>query len=116
MKWEIIKEKTEDHWLELKGSSGAQVQEQGKEWRTFWNMNAVCKWDGCIDLWRYSNGYEFDHECIDGCQCLVEYSHICDVKDFINSLVELNNIAFNFFDNGEREYLKNLQEKEESNE
>ena len=80
--WNVVKEKTQDHWLELRDPEG-------------W-FSAVVKWDGCIHLYSYANislndrkdGYE------DTCD---DYMHICDLDDFEKCLKELREQATKHF-------------------
>lgn len=98
MKFEIIKSKTQDHWLELQGTDvGFVFENEDKKGKTIWNYKVVCKWDGCVDFRQYSNGYSWDHECNDECQCLEEYIHICDVDDFMKVLEEIKKQGKEFF-------------------
>lgn len=104
MIWEIIKDKTEDHWLELKGSSGGKKEVAGK-WVPIWDVHVVCKWDGCVDYETYANGYEYNHECDEDCErgvgCCRDYIHFCDIDDFIKGLIDMKKIAIDFFGDGE---------------
>ena len=99
MKW-IINEKTsKDHWLEILLDDGSKVfrgldDEIGKP---LYRSEAVCKWDGCVDLRRYSNAYGAGHKCQENCPCLEEYIHICDVDQFIKELQELKKIASEYY-------------------
>src|SRR2546427_5769744 len=98
MKWEVIKDKSKEHWLELRGTDGSWGQKIGsKKKETIWNYYAQVKWDGCIHLNIYSNGYSYDHECKEDCQCCKEYVHICDIGSFISTLLDLKEIATAYY-------------------
>jgi hypothetical protein len=73
--WEINKEKTEDHWLELNDPDG-------------W-YKAVAKWDGCIHFNSYSNISLHEDPERKSHQCCDNYIHICDVDVFIERLQQL---------------------------
>lgn len=55
------------------------------------NMEINMKWDGCIDLFKYDNGYTVDDKATD--EDDVDYIHICEVKEFIARLEEVVRIA-----------------------
>lgn len=80
--WEVVRDKTENHWLEIKDPEG-------------WHY-AVVKWDGCIHFNRYYNTpkdeQEKDSEDND-------YLHICSVDDMINRLQALKEEAIKHFGN-----------------
>lgn len=80
--WEIDKEKTKDHWLELKDPEG------------WWS--AIVKWDGCIHLNRYYNepwgGTSATEKEIN-----TDYIHICDLDGFIKIMEELRDKAKGHF-------------------
>ena len=96
MKWKTIKEKTTEFWLELKGDDGSR-NIYGKKETPIYPYHAICKFDGCVDLRTYANGYSYDHECKDGCQCCEDYIHICDLDQFIKDLQDLSKKAKEFY-------------------
>ena len=85
--WEIDKEKTDDHWLELKDPNGF--------------YRAVAKWDGCIHFNQYGNiPLTIDPERKDKA-CSDDYIHICYLDSHIERLLELKRLAQEHFnDNG----------------
>lgn len=92
-----ISKNTKDYWLELEGhEEGAGVINSGKL-EPIWNIHVVCKWDGCVDYRSYSNGYGWDHECDDDCQCCEDYIHICDMDDFIDQMKQIKMQAVGYF-------------------
>jgi hypothetical protein len=98
MKWEIIKDKSKDYCLELRGTEGGMVY-HGKEEKPIWNYYAIAKWDGCITFYTYSNGYGYDHECEKDCQCCEENMHICDLSDMVKTLLDLKKVATEWYQN-----------------
>lgn len=59
------------------------------------NYNCISlsfKWDGCINLFKYYNGYTPDDNSPEA-QENVDYIHICDLKEFIEQLQEVVVIA-----------------------
>ncbi len=79
--WQIDKDKTKDHWLELVDPEG---------WRS-----AVAKWDGCVDYYLYHNtpkGMDLAND-----EEMTDYIHICNIDEEIARLQELKRIAANFF-------------------
>src|SRR3990167_10257161 len=100
-KWEIIKEKSKDHWLEVKGDDGSRVFENSRDrtGKPIYPSSAVCKWDGCVDYRSYANGKGYGHECNDKCDCYEDYIHICDIDSFIEELQELKKVAVKYFKN-----------------
>ena len=50
------------------------------------------KWDGCINMWKYYNGYTPDDDS-EEVQENMDYLHICDLQKFINQLQEVLTIA-----------------------
>jgi len=95
MKIRIIKENTQDNWLELEGSESSVVK--GKKLEPIWDTHIICKWDGCTDYRHYSNGYDWRHDCKEGCQCMEDYIHICSVDGFIEMLKEVRKIGKEFY-------------------
>ena len=79
--WEVVKDKTKPYWLELADPEG---------WWT-----AVVKWDGCIHLNHYYNTpfSDTDRKKEDG----EDYTHICDLDDYIERLQELKAHALEHF-------------------
>lgn len=53
------------------------------------NLEIRMKWDGCIDINKYSNGDTPENYSVDN----VCYMHICEVQEFINELQSVVNIA-----------------------
>lgn len=96
MKFRIIKENTQDYWLELEGTSGGFIID-GKKRMPIWDIHVVCKWDGCIDYYSYANGYDWGHKCEEDCQCCEDYIHICSIDDFIEKLTKIKQIAVKFY-------------------
>lgn len=104
-KWEIIKNKTQDHWLELKGDDGSRVWEQGQDWKKdgkpIYPYHAVAKWDGCVFFSDYANGYGYDHEHDERCEvgngCCEQTIHICDIDDMIAMLQGIKDKAKEHF-------------------
>jgi len=76
--WKVIKEKTEDHWLEIEDPEG-------------W-YSAVVKWDGCIHFYRHHNEPIPNTDESD-----IDYIHICGVNDFIKRLQALKEEAIKHF-------------------
>lgn len=96
--WTIIKDKTGDHCLEVKYDDGSTVFPSGdKKGIPIYPYSAVCKWDGCVHFYAYSNGYGADHECEEDCQCMEGYRHICDIDYEIKLLQDLKATAMEFF-------------------
>ena len=59
------------------------------------NYNAIqldFKWDGCINMWKYYNGYTPDDDSEEARENM-DYIHICDLQEFINQLQEVLVIA-----------------------
>ncbi len=85
--WEVVKEKTEDHWLEVRGKiPGAET------WRS-----AVVKWDGCIHFHSYANvPLELSPDRKDPA-CCDDYLHICDIDEMIADLQKIKAMAFEHF-------------------
>jgi len=84
IKWEVIKEKSEKYKAEFRGSTG------GRDYKgsPIWDYHAYCKWDGCIELTQYSNGYGYGHEClgVGACGCEQQDFHICSLAEFLFEL------------------------------
>lgn len=98
--WEIIKSKSQDHWLEVKGDDGSRVYLKNEKSKPIYPYHAVCKFDGCVHFYAYSNGLGYGHKCTpneDKCMCLEEYRHICDIDAEIEMLQELKKTAQQFF-------------------
>lgn len=53
------------------------------------DLQVHMKWDGCIDLYKYSNGYTIEEHSEDN----VVNLHICEVKEFIKELQDVVKIA-----------------------
>ena len=64
------------------------------------------KWDGCINLWKYYNGYTPDDNSKESEENM-DYIHICGLKEFINQLQEVMTIAKDIL--GEEEFDKNFE-------
>ena len=61
------------------------------------SYTATFKWDGCIDIFKYSNGFTpedkmSEEEYTDN----VDYIHICDIDEMIVRLTELKKIMEEF--------------------
>ena len=95
----ILKDKTTDHWLEIEGSDGGHIaiQDGVKVKIPIMNYHAAVKFDGCVDLRQYSNGYGWNHECDDNCKCCEDYIHICDIDDMIDTLQKIKEEAIKHF-------------------
>lgn len=78
--WEIDKEKTEDHWLEVNDPKG-------------W-YHAVVKWDGCVHLNRLHN---VPLPITNKHPQLVDYIHFCNLDEEIERLQNLRDKAKEFF-------------------
>lgn len=102
-KWEVIKDKTKDYWLEIKGDDGSRVVigDDEKNWEPIYPYHAVAKWDGCVMYSDYANGYGYDHKhdesCANGNGCCEQTIHICDIDDFIEMLQKLKEKAKEHF-------------------
>lgn len=80
--WKIDEGKSTDTWLEL--ADGLDPDEEGERW------SAVAKWDGCVHVHRYGNGYSEP-----------DYIHFCgvrDIKRWIARLEELLVVAKQYHD------------------
>lgn len=87
LKWKTIEAK--DHCLEMAYTDkGTGIVTEGGI-KPIWNHRVICKWDGCVDYSTYSNGYGYDHECNDNCQCCQDYIHICDLEKHIEEMQEI---------------------------
>ncbi|RXZ77996.1 hypothetical protein EBB07_28465 [Paenibacillaceae bacterium] len=81
------------------------------------NTEVSIRWDGCINLWSYYNGYSPDDEDSKekGENC--HYIHMCDIDDMINKLTELKKIAKeNFSEKYYKEFWDNNDENSLSKE
>ena len=83
--WEIIPEKTDRLWLEVKEPDG---------WYT-----AICKWDGCVHFYRYHNVPYPQPE--DDKMALDDYIHYCSLDEEIERLTKLRDKAREFFEDEE---------------
>lgn len=63
------------------------------------NLLARIKWDGCVNLYKYTNGDTPDNYSYDN----VDYFHICEVKEFIKELQSIVDIAENTFNHDDFE-------------
>jgi hypothetical protein len=61
------------------------------------SYEAIFKWDGCIDMFEYANGYTPD-DAMTGKEIEdnVDYIHICEIDDMIARLNELKSIMQEF--------------------
>ena len=51
------------------------------------------KWDGCIDFWKYCNGFTPEDKMTEEeYENSVDYIHICDIDEMITRLTELKKI------------------------
>lgn len=90
--WEVIPERTQEHWLEVRDPDG------------WWE--AVVKWDGCIHL-HHAGNVPFDKEHGDSQSSEAErdksacddYIHLCDIDDAIARLQALKQMALAHFGN-----------------
>ena len=78
--WEIDREKTEDHWLELKDPDG-------------W-YQATVRWDGCI---HYERVYNAPLPITGEHPQSSDYIHFCDIDSEIERLEKLRDMAREFF-------------------
>jgi len=76
--WEVIPDKTKEHWLEVKDPEG------------WWS--AVVKKDGCVHLNRYYGSPMSDQN-----ENETDYIHICDIDDAIERLKALKQMALAHF-------------------
>lgn len=53
------------------------------------DLQVHMKWDGCINLYKYSNGDTPEAHTEDN----TSYIHICEVKEFIKELQDIVDIA-----------------------
>ena len=51
------------------------------------------KWDGCVDILKYDNGFTTNDEYSEEKENNTDYIHICDLEDFIKELQEALDIA-----------------------
>ena len=73
------------------------------------NYNAIrldFKWDGCINLWKYYNGYTPDDNSPEA-QDNMDYIHVCNLQEFINQLQEVLVIAKDIL--GEEKFKRNFE-------
>ena len=75
--WEVVEEKTKEHWLEVKDPEG-------------WYY-AIVRFDGCIHFNRCYNEPESFNDS------MTNYLHICDIDEIINRLQELKKAALKHF-------------------
>ena len=81
--WTIDDNQTKSHWLVTRDQDG------------WWE--AVCKWDGCVDLQHFGNiPYDEDPER-ENPQCCDDYIHVCDLKEYVERLQALLTLAQDFF-------------------
>lgn len=94
--WQIKKESTTDHWLELVDPEG-------------W-YSAGVRWDGCVYFYRYFNAPISDKTRDDEDP---NYLHICDIDDAIARLQALKQIAQQFFSGEQGEEYWGLEATDE---
>lgn len=73
------------------------------------NYNAIqldFKWDGCINMWKYYNGYTPNNNSEKVTEN-IDYMHICDLQEFINQLQEVLVIAKDIL--GEEKFKRDFQ-------
>ena len=73
------------------------------------NYNSIAlsfKWDGCINLFKYYNGYTPDDHSKES-QENSDYMHICDLKGFIEQLQEVIIIAKDIL--GEEKFKRDFE-------
>lgn len=95
--WEVIEDKIDESWLEMKGSSGLYTKDENWNDAIVWDMKAICKRDGCFDLFQYYNGYSYNHVCEEPCGCQEDYIHICDMEGFIKFMADLKEKTADFY-------------------
>lgn len=51
------------------------------------------KWDGCCHIYRYYNGATYHDRDSNDPDIMSDYIHICDLREFIEFLTEIADIA-----------------------
>ena len=51
------------------------------------DFHVYAKWDGCCDIFNYSNGYTYEDKDIPEDE--IDYIHICNLRSFIKFLTEI---------------------------
>lgn len=82
-RWVVIKDKTQDHWLEVRDPEG------------WWS--AYVKWDGCIGFTRYHNNSMDSIPSDKPWNDFQDNIHICDLDELIKRLQDLKEEAIKHF-------------------
>lgn len=95
-KWRLVQDR--GHSFTAEGYEGSQEQLPDGTWRDLYTVAASGKFDGCVDLRSYVNGYDVNHQCEgDSCPCCVQSIHICDLDDLIQQLQALKAFGQAYF-------------------